>query len=268
MAASDVETRVCNMVLLVSLVYLTFNLASEWSGFEGCGKPVHVWLLVSYVLLISYRLVHIGGALGSSGGNGVFLLNLRQQSTFLRTLTALVWWFIVPVYTMWSALGTSWVREVLRETPQCVPNEMQVWCLVLFQFLSYAWILVHVSLGATAWWLERRVRKAEADLEQIVDVDTLERWGMVNQIEGYTSLPQVKVGDHLSPDALLALPGVEIWSGGAADEDCPICLTALQAGDTVRQLRACSHVFHRSCIDLWLLRSADCPLCKSTVSRS
>lgn len=30
-----------------------------------------------------------------------------------------------------------------------------------------------------------------------------------------------------------------------------------------RQLDGCGHTFHRSCIDLWLFRRADCPLCKT-----
>merc|ERR1719446_228111 len=49
------------------------------------------------------------------------------------------------------------------------------------------------------------------------------------------------------------------------DIDCPICLCPLQIGDSVRSLDSCSHTFHRACIDLWLLRRADCPLCKASV---
>lgn len=265
-STADFETLACSVVLCLSLGFLTANLLSEWYNFEGCSKPVHMWLLVSYALMMTYRLVHIGVDLGFTASTGVFLINLRQRSAVLRSLTQLVWLFIVPVYTTWSALGSWWVWDVLQRTPECIPNEMLVWCLMVFQVLSYCWICVHVGLGITAWWLERKVRKAEANLEQVADVDTLERWGNVSRIEGYTSLPQVKTDDHLTPEALLTLPGVQVWSRDAsAAMDCPICLNALKDGDTVRQLPACSHAFHRSCIDLWLLRSADCPMCKTAV---
>ncbi|KAL0729605.1 hypothetical protein Bca4012_025698 [Brassica carinata] len=33
---------------------------------------------------------------------------------------------------------------------------------------------------------------------------------------------------------------------------CAVCLGDLEDGDEVRELRNCSHVFHRECIDRWL----------------
>jgi hypothetical protein len=38
-----------------------------------------------------------------------------------------------------------------------------------------------------------------------------------------------------------------------------------QPPDICRELPGCGHVFHESCIDLWLLRRGDCPLCKHRV---
>merc|ERR1712066_385373 len=58
----------------------------------------------------------------------------------------------------------------------------------------------------------------------------------------------------------------ESAAGDVTDEVCAICVDALNPGDSVRRLSACGHMFHQSCIDLWLLRQADCPLCKQTVS--
>ncbi|KAI8869225.1 hypothetical protein GQ42DRAFT_114162, partial [Ramicandelaber brevisporus] len=44
---------------------------------------------------------------------------------------------------------------------------------------------------------------------------------------------------------------------------CSICIDEFAAGDTVRVLPACHHVFHADCIDPWLTTtSALCPLCK------
>ncbi|OAY63978.1 RING-H2 finger protein ATL44 [Ananas comosus] len=58
--------------------------------------------------------------------------------------------------------------------------------------------------------------------------------------------------------------------GGAArgeglGEECAVCLTALGAGDGVRVLRGCGHVFHPGCIDPWLKARPTCPVCRSTV---
>ncbi|KAJ4883575.1 RING/U-box superfamily protein [Raphanus sativus] len=35
-------------------------------------------------------------------------------------------------------------------------------------------------------------------------------------------------------------------------DTCAVCLGDLEDGDEVRELRNCSHVFHRECIDRWL----------------
>ncbi|KAK3163499.1 hypothetical protein QOZ80_1AG0004500 [Eleusine coracana subsp. coracana] len=48
----------------------------------------------------------------------------------------------------------------------------------------------------------------------------------------------------------------------AADPECAFCLSGVRDGDEVRELR-CQHVFHRACLDAWLVRPrATCPLCR------
>jgi E3 ubiquitin-protein ligase RHA2 len=46
-------------------------------------------------------------------------------------------------------------------------------------------------------------------------------------------------------------------------EECVFCLTAIEEGSEVRELR-CRHLFHRGCLDRWLLARplATCPLCR------
>merc|ERR1719161_1921809 len=68
----------------------------------------------------------------------------------------------------------------------------------------------------------------------------------------------------LSTADIKKLPS-SIHSG--CDMECPICLSDVQDGDSVRTLPGCGHTFHRACIDLWVLRCADCPLCKCDVLR-
>lgn len=64
--------------------------------------------------------------------------------------------------------------------------------------------------------------------------------------------------------SLPGAPGTHVHRCGEERVDCPICIGAIEPGDAVRQL-GCGHTFHRSCVDLWLVRCADCPLCKRTV---
>jgi hypothetical protein len=47
---------------------------------------------------------------------------------------------------------------------------------------------------------------------------------------------------------------------------CPVCLEDVEAGEMVRLLPACGHLFHVGCIDMWLHSHATCPLCRCQVS--
>lgn len=47
--------------------------------------------------------------------------------------------------------------------------------------------------------------------------------------------------------------------------ECPVCLSAFMDGEEVKQLSACKHSFHSTCIDLWLSNHSNCPICRATV---
>lgn len=46
---------------------------------------------------------------------------------------------------------------------------------------------------------------------------------------------------------------------------CSICLSEYEAGDILRQLPPCEHVFHLPCIDSWLRRNKTCPVCRNSL---
>ncbi len=48
-------------------------------------------------------------------------------------------------------------------------------------------------------------------------------------------------------------------------QTCSICLSTFEVGDEARRL-PCFHVFHSSCIDLWLGQNAKCPICMHEVN--
>eukprot|EP00730_Choanoeca_flexa_P000152 TRINITY_DN10069_c0_g1_i4.p1 TRINITY_DN10069_c0_g1~~TRINITY_DN10069_c0_g1_i4.p1 ORF type:complete len:453 (+),score=119.88 TRINITY_DN10069_c0_g1_i4:130-1488(+) len=49
-------------------------------------------------------------------------------------------------------------------------------------------------------------------------------------------------------------------------DSCAVCLEDLIAGDICRRL-PCKHLFHKECIDPWLIGHATCPLCKYDIVR-
>ncbi|XP_057964836.1 RING-H2 finger protein ATL16-like [Malania oleifera] len=47
---------------------------------------------------------------------------------------------------------------------------------------------------------------------------------------------------------------------------CVVCLNEFQEQEMLRVLPSCGHAFHLDCIDIWLQGSANCPLCRSSIS--
>lgn len=270
-------------ILFISLLYSCMDLHCEWDQFSECQRPIHRWLLVSYACVVAFRLIHICASRWSaadstsqaaSGENRVnttraavdFLLDLRQKGFVPRLLAIFSWLIALPFFVLWTGVGTVWLFAVVRDSPGCVPSSTHLWFAGFWLLLSYVWIIVHTALGAVAWMLELRVRRAELNLRAVEDDDVVSRWGSVSNLANYTSLPSGSEGAGLTPGEIRALPGATCCSEQMSeDQECAICINQFRCGDSLRSLRSCGHTFHRSCIDLWLLRRADCPLCKRCV---
>lgn len=44
---------------------------------------------------------------------------------------------------------------------------------------------------------------------------------------------------------------------------CAVCLGDYQKNEVLRQLPVCSHIFHKDCVDEWLVKNSTCPLCRT-----
>ncbi|KDP34535.1 hypothetical protein JCGZ_11085 [Jatropha curcas] len=62
------------------------------------------------------------------------------------------------------------------------------------------------------------------------------------------------------------VPGtvVVIFQGGKVD-CCCICLEEYKEGDKCKILSKCKHLYHDSCIEEWLLKGRNCPVCRDSV---
>jgi hypothetical protein len=264
MAATDV-------ILVTSHIYLLVDLIIDWGSFQGCKRPVHKWLMASYALMLLSRLAYLVGNKFMAANSGDFLLNARQKNSTSKLFFRLMWGFFVPVSAAWNILGTYWLYEARMYSPRCLPlSNNHLWIMVIWQVLAYAWAGVHCKIGIAAWVLEQRVRAAEEDLRNVADADALSRWGdAAEQVQDYTALRRSQDAAGLSPAEIRAL-GCEDSELSSTEHDCglecAICLEVVDAADSKRRLAACGHLFHRACVDLWLLRSAACPLCKTTIA--
>lgn len=54
-------------------------------------------------------------------------------------------------------------------------------------------------------------------------------------------------------------------AGNVEHLKCMVCMEEFVEGDTLRSL-PCLHRYHQHCIDQWLARSAECPICKQNIT--
>ena len=77
----------------------------------------------------------------------------------------------------------------------------------------------------------------------------------------YEASPQVNNLSNLPPYKLIR-PEDDIIVNKCS---CPICLEPYESGKYKRVL-PCNHVFHKKCIDKWLKKKMECPVCRKKFS--
>jgi phage-related minor tail protein len=70
---------------------------------------------------------------------------------------------------------------------------------------------------------------------------------------------------HASQELIQAMTTEETLEEDS-ENNCAICQDTMRQGELVRKITVCSHQFHRSCIDNWLLNSSVlCPTCRHDI---
>ena len=52
------------------------------------------------------------------------------------------------------------------------------------------------------------------------------------------------------------------------NDNCSVCQDPMEVGQETRTILACSHCFHRECIDIWFQEHVQCPTCRHDVRDS
>jgi len=215
--------------------------------------------------MLAFRAAHLAGQSSSmADSTELGLLHLRRQgaSWFLTRVT---WFLILPFFAAWTLLGTSWSLSDLDATLACLPAGIHAWFIFFWQVLCYVWIVVYSVFVSVTFQYEKSLHAMEKDHRYLSATDdALRRWGQLPFLPDYDCLKS----EGLCRDEIQSLP--RLCFGEVAGKyqhrlECAICLMEFQPPDFCRQLPGCCHVFHESCIDLWLLRRGDCPLCKHKI---
>jgi E3 ubiquitin-protein ligase ATL4 len=74
--------------------------------------------------------------------------------------------------------------------------------------------------------------------------------------------------DDIDSIPVLTCSHTEAKAMAVSGENCSVCLEGFCTNQTLRKLPGCCHAFHADCIDPWLRKKADCPVCRRPVKAS
>jgi len=258
-----------NVVSILMGVCFTYSVGEVFlMESDDCMSSMQNWLVVSYMSVVLFWVVQkIGRSYSHCGEN--FMFSFRQKSSVSLLAVCFQWGLLVPFFAVWTVLGSLWFRDAMVQNPTCFSSGTYPWLIMFWQVISYIWLSIYVVYSGIATTIECRLRKAEKNMRLIESDESVSRWGRIAVSPGtFDSTVAMKQNTGLDPSTILALRS-EVHHADAGmghDLQCSICLMDFDEGDKIRPLPVCGHYFHQSCIDLWLPRRADCPLCKTAVN--
>ncbi|XP_044494327.1 RING-H2 finger protein ATL5-like [Mangifera indica] len=96
--------------------------------------------------------------------------------------------------------------------------------------------------------------------------------GPMFEIESRNDLEQPEHRTNgLEPVLVAAIPTMRFNHeafNSAEDAQCSICLGEYQEKELLRIMPKCGHIFHLSCIDVWLRKQSTCPVCRLPVNEA
>ncbi|VWU52684.1 zinc finger, C3HC4 type, putative [Hepatocystis sp. ex Piliocolobus tephrosceles] len=254
-----------DLILILSICYSVFDIFIQWNSFSGCYKPIHLWLIVSFISILLYRFAYFLAQYLSNGNNNNNDVIIYRRNSAPYYINILVVFILFPFFFIWNIIGTIWIYQIIKYTPNCLPKNNNPWFIVLWIILCYIWILLYLFFIILTIYLEYQSRNFETTLRSMQsNNDIYTRWGdHIDLMRDYGLYFVYNNGLRLKQ--IESLPYYYI-NNVPIGLKCSICLNDFQLNECVRTLVLCNHTFHKSCIDLWLVRSATCPNCKSPIA--
>lgn len=235
---------------LLLLVVCIGSLVVKWDEYSSCDDPLHLWILLDYILLFIFRLTHLA-----------FVYRARNAELYDETCLSAsrmyipIKFILFPAMFSWNIVGCIW----LARSGECLPRSSQKTSLVVVLTFTFVYLLGYAYLlyrGERAWRaLGGGMDNSENILRQLHTLGMLNNYGVGvgngltrRQIEGFPVRP-------VTQSELSSAPG---------GSTCSICISDLTVGEDVRGLR-CRHLFHSECIEEWMRFKSLCPNCNQAM---
>lgn len=257
MYSAEGQSSLCKIRALLKEDSRMLTRSAEQFRHKECSHPVRLWFRAACLQIAVFAAVFVTGRAAENDATWWFC---EPQTNLGKAAFTFTWAVLMPLMMCWTVLGMKWLTDTLHNSPECFSDDgytptMCVLCAILCGVGSLTYLVI---VGAV-WEARKNLRKNAAALQSVEDEDLVQRWGRLK-----ADAASVLTGG-LSPEDIAMLPR---HSMAHDDGQCVICLSGLMEGEQARTLPGCGHCFHRSCIDLWLLRRKTCPLCNAGVDTS
>uniref|UniRef100_A0A368UJG3 RING-type domain-containing protein n=1 Tax=Glycine max TaxID=3847 RepID=A0A368UJG3_SOYBN len=214
-------------------------VAINWKRYQSCTHPLHIWTVVDYAAVFTFRLLMFVDN-GLASGMGLDFGWPQRYARFCGRVVVLsiLALLLYPFLWAWTIIGTLWFSN----TKICLPGGGQKWGFLIWLLFSYCGLLCIACLAMRKWLKRRQAR-------------------MLGAQEG---IPVSAFGREAVEALIQELPSFRLTAVPTNCSECLICLEEFHVGNQVRGL-PCAHNFHVECIDEWLRLNVNCPRCRCSV---
>eukprot|EP00937_MAST-01D_sp_MAST-1D-sp2_P002844 g2844.t1 len=240
--------RASDYYFLGMMIVCAVVVLGHWGKYEGCRDPLHAWLLVDYLLLFSFRLLHFALQRAAAQPRSE-----RNHAAAQRLFLALVCG-MYPFMWAWTIVGTVWI--IRSDAGACLPEQSNYWGIIIWIIIGY-FILVLYGVGGWASW--RNIQRRNEYFR-----DALARTMRLNA--GGAAAAAAR-GGGLRGEQLRAVPTQTVTADTLPAPHlltCPICMDDIEPGQTLLVL-PCKHRYHAACLKQWLGQKNECPSCRAPV---
>jgi len=239
---------------LLIFLWIFYDLFSTWSEYSTCYAPIQIFLLLTYIFCILFRLYL------------TVIIAPDLPRTAKKLLIILFHWVLYPFSLYLVTQGIIWKIQIDIHSPLCTPPDRApyvIWVWIgLDAFLSM--IMTIMTITKLIFWVKVCLFRR--------------RYQRIFNQGDHNALNQLLLEDEtlnsriaLLPSDLERLP-TTIYTEGLSDllkldhqSSCPICYEEFVTGDQVITLPGCNHIYNGNCIKGWLERSPLCPMCRANV---
>jgi len=258
---------ICSFWFFVSIAQI-LALYTDWSS--PCDVPLQKWMLINLLMPIifggCYLLVLF--AIHSIPGHRITADQRRRYRRLTQRLFSNR--TEVILYAFWILQGFQWWHktETCHDTAPILYYVaiLALWVSTIRMITQ--WMIQCCIKICTPAVIEQLRANGLIDGNAMVNgnqnnIERLYRRLLLNNFVQSRGTPQ-EVINALERRVFERDP--ESQSGNVQSDDCAICLTRFENGETLRVL-PCQHSFHTECIDQWLGAHRTCPMCRVDVTR-